>query len=113
MGNAYKDINTEVEQLKRRIYIYVKWKQVGPLPMNLHSTKQWEELLTESINDLTRINRMVDKFNFIVPVLGQQKTHYQVQKIIVQAIVLQDNPVVISEHKDDQPATGNIKAGLI
>ena len=109
MGNAYKDINTEVEQLKRRIY--VKWKQVDPLPMNLHNTKQWEELLTESINDLTRINRMVDKFNFIVPVLGQQKTHYQLQKIIVQ--VLQDNPVIISDHKDDQPATGNIKAGLI
>ena len=109
MGNAYRDINTEIEQLKRRIY--VKWKQVGPLPMNLHSTKQWEELLTESINYLTRINRIVDKFNLIVPVLGQQKTHYQLQNIIV--LVLQDNPVVISDHKDDQPATGNIKAGLI
>ena len=98
-----KDINTEVEQLRKRIC--VKWKQIGPLPMNLHNTKQWEELLTESMNDLTRINRMVDKFNLIVPVLGQQKTHYQLQKIIVQ--ILKDNPVVISDHRDDQPAVGN------
>ena len=57
------------------------------------------------MNDLTRINRMVDKFNLIVPVLDQQKTHYQLQKIIVQ--VLKDNPVVISDHRDNQPAMGN------
>lgn len=100
-----KDINTEVEQLKRRICI--KWKQVGPLPMNLHNTRQWEDLLKESTNDLIRLNKMVDKFNLIVPVLGQQKTHYQLQKIIVQ--VLQDNPILVSDYRDDydQPQTNN------
>ena len=99
-----KDVNTEVAWNNLEGGYCVKWKQVCPLPMNLHNTKQWEELLTESMNDLTRINTLVDKFNLIVPVYGQQKTHYQFQKIIVQ---LQDNPMVFSNHRDNQPAMGN------
>lgn len=92
-----KDINTEVDQLKKRMCS--KWNQAGPFPMNLHNTRQWEEFLLECENELTVINKMVDKFNLIVPVLGQQKTHYQLQKIIAQ--VLKDNPIVINDQKDN------------
>lgn len=100
-----KDINTEVEQLKSRMC--TKWNKVGPLPMDLRNTRQWEEFLSECEEDLIRINKMVDKFNLIVPVLDQQKTHYQLQKIIIQ--VLKDNPIFISDYKDssDMPTAVN------
>lgn len=91
-----KDINTEMEVLKRRMCS--KWNQLGPLPMNLHNTRQWEKFLSECEDELTRINKMVDKFNLIVPALGQQKTHYQLQKITVQ--VINDNPIFISDDSD-------------
>lgn len=100
-----KDINTEVEQLKRRMR--TKWNQVGPLPMNLPNTRQWEEFLSECKDDLVGINKMVDKFNLIVPALGQQKIHYQLQKMAAQ--VLKDNPIFISDCKDssDMSATAD------
>ena len=92
-----KDINTEVKQFKRRIY--AKWNRIGPFPMSLHNTRQWEAFLSECEIGLAQINKMVDKFNLIVPVLDQQKTHYQLQKIVVQ--VLTDNPINISEQNND------------
>lgn len=91
-----KDIIIEVEQLKRRICS--KWNQVGPFPMNIHNTKQWEEFLKECEEELIQINKKVEKLNLIVPVLGQQKTHYQLQKIVFQ--VLKDNPICIVDQKD-------------
>ena len=92
-----KDINTEVKHFKRRIC--VKWNRVGPFPMSLHNTRQWETFLSECEIELAQINKMVDKFNLIVPVLDQQKTHYQLKKIVVQ--VLTDNPINISNQNND------------
>ena len=92
-----KDINTAVEQFKKRIYAI--WNRVGPLPMNLHNTRQWEDFLSECEVELAQINKMVDKFNLIVPILDQQKTHYQLQKIVVQ--MLEDNPINISDQNND------------
>jgi len=92
-----KDIDTEVKQLKQRICS--KWAQVGPFPMNLHNTKQWEEFLKECKDELAQINKMVDKFNLIVPILDQQKIHYQLQRIIAQ--VIKDNSILINEQKDN------------
>ena len=95
-----KDINTAVEQFKKRIYAI--WNRVGPLPMNLHNTRQWEAFLSECEVELAQINKMVDKFNLIVPILDQQKTHYQLQKIVVQ--MLEDNPINISDQNNDTDA---------
>ena len=92
-----KDINAEVERFKRRIC--TKWNQVGPFPMNLHNTRKWEAFLSECEVELAQINKMVDRFNLIVPVLDQQKTHYQLQKIVVN--VLTDNPINISDQKNN------------
>ena len=92
-----KDISTEVEHFKRRIR--TSWNQVGPFPMSLCNTKQWEVFLSECKVELAQINKMVDKLNLIVPVLDQQKTHYQLQKIVFQ--VVKDNPISVSDQKDN------------
>jgi len=91
-----KDISMQVDQLRN--LICSKWEQLGPLPMDLHSTKKWEEFLVECECDLVLINKMVNKFNLIVPILNQQKTHYQLHRLISQ--VLSDNPIP-SGHKND------------
>ena len=92
-----KDINTQVNQLRKKICM--KWKQLGPLPMDLYNTKKWNEFLAECECDLVLVNKMVDKFNLIVPILNQQKIHYQLQRLVSQ--VLTDNPVPIEHDPDD------------
>ena len=96
-----KDITTQVNQLRNKIC--VKWTQLGPLPMDLHKARKWEELLDEYKCDLISVNKMVDKFNLIVPILNQQKTHYHLQRIVSQ--VLTDNPVPIGREEDSDTLT--------
>ena len=48
----------------------IKWIQVGSLLMDLYNIG---EVIMESVNDFIEFNKMVEKFNLIVPVLSQQK----------------------------------------
>jgi len=98
-----KDISAQVNQLRSKIC--TKWKQLVPLPMDLHNTKKWEEFLAECECDLVTVNKMVNKFNLIVPILNQQKTHYQLHRLVSQ--VLSDNPVP-SGCKNDAASLSNI-----
>lgn len=55
-------------------------RKLGPSPLTLSATAQWNNSLKEFDDKLCLVNKKIDKFNIIVPILNKQKVHVNFQK---------------------------------
>ncbi|XP_006886851.1 PREDICTED: dnaJ homolog subfamily C member 28-like [Elephantulus edwardii] len=77
-----KEIRDTIEQLREAIL--VSRKKLGN-PMTATEQKQWNQVCEQFQEDIRKLNKRIDDFNLIVPLLTRQKVHFNAQKEIIKA----------------------------
>lgn len=55
-------------------------------PMTAKEQSQWEELCASAQEDLAKLNKMVDNYNLIVPMLNMQMVHFSLSREVDRAV---------------------------
>ncbi|XP_059576702.1 dnaJ homolog subfamily C member 28 [Alligator mississippiensis] len=77
-----KEIRETIEQLRRGIL--ASRKKLGE-PMTLCRQKQWDHICEQFIEDIKKLNKRINDFNLIVPILSRQMVHFSADKEIARA----------------------------
>ncbi|XP_059542336.1 dnaJ homolog subfamily C member 28 [Myotis daubentonii] len=77
-----KEIKGTIDQLRESIV--VSRKKLGN-PMTPTEQKQWNQVCEQFQEDIRKLNKRVNDFNLIVPLLTRQKVHFDAQKEIARA----------------------------
>ncbi|NXG47466.1 DJC28 protein, partial [Psilopogon haemacephalus] len=77
-----KEIRETIEGLRKNI-VASRSKLGGP--MSPHRQKQWNRICEQFIEDIRKLNKRVDSFNLVVPLLSRQMMHFSADKEIVRA----------------------------
>uniref|UniRef100_A0A2M4BSD3 Putative molecular chaperone dnaj superfamily n=1 Tax=Anopheles marajoara TaxID=58244 RepID=A0A2M4BSD3_9DIPT len=83
--------------------------KLGPAPLSGREEQQWEKLLEEYRTDESRINKMIDKFNLIVPMLNKQMVRLNLDRIAAE--ILANGPVANVTTSNRTQATPNGSVG--
>ncbi|XP_049279560.1 dnaJ homolog subfamily C member 28 [Anopheles funestus] len=98
----HKDIRQAVEMLKedlRRVR-----SKLGPVPLSVQEDQQWQKWIEQQQDEATKINKMIDKFNLIVPMMNKQMVRLNLERIGTD--VLENGPHRVGP-QDDRPS--NVK----
>ncbi|KAM6224031.1 dnaJ homolog subfamily C member 28 [Rhynchocyon petersi] len=82
-----KEIKDTIEQLRGEIL--VSRKKLGS-PLTPAKQKQWNQICEQFQENIKKLNKRIDDFNLIVPLLTRQKVHFNAQKEIVKAQKIYD-----------------------
>uniref|UniRef100_A0A182LSB4 J domain-containing protein n=1 Tax=Anopheles culicifacies TaxID=139723 RepID=A0A182LSB4_9DIPT len=75
----HKDIRQAVETLKEDLgRLRAK---LGPVPLSGQEERQWEKWIEQQQEEATKINKMIDKFNLIVPMMNKQMVQLNLERI--------------------------------
>lgn len=74
-----KEINSDINDLKE--ILMDKRSYFSELPLNESETEEWEHFIESQENRTIEINRKIDKYNLLVPILQQQMCRVQIRKI--------------------------------
>ncbi|NWI71008.1 DJC28 protein, partial [Todus mexicanus] len=77
-----KEIRETIEQLRKSMV--TSRSKLGE-PMTPFRQKQWNRICEQFIEDIRKLNRRVDSFNLVVPLLSRQMVHFNAEKEIVRA----------------------------
>ncbi|XP_010288792.1 PREDICTED: dnaJ homolog subfamily C member 28 [Phaethon lepturus] len=77
-----KEIRETIEQLRKSI-VASRSKLAGP--MTPYRQKQWNRICEQFIEDIRKLNKRIDNFNLVVPILSRQMVHFNADKEIVRA----------------------------
>lgn len=77
-----KEIRETIERL--RSSIVVARRKLGE-PMTLSEQKQWGRICEQFAEDIRKLNKRVDNFNLVVPILSRQMVHFSTDKEILRA----------------------------
>ena len=79
-----KEIRQDVYHLRESLLI--ARKKLGPSPLAMQADNQWNHILREFENKLCFVNKKIDKFNMIVPILNKQKVHVNFDREVNRAL---------------------------
>ncbi|XP_069748448.1 dnaJ homolog subfamily C member 28 [Narcine bancroftii] len=96
-----KEIKQTIEKLRNDMMSYRK-KLGGPLTLN--TQKQWNLNREQFRNDIKQLNRTVDTFNLIVPLLNRQMLHFDADKEL--AALLKKYDALMDANKGTIKITG-------
>ncbi|XP_059194922.1 dnaJ homolog subfamily C member 28 [Centropristis striata] len=77
-----RDIKETTAQIRNRLLV---GRARLSDPMTPKERGQWEQLVTSVEEDLVKLNKMVDNYNLIVPMLNMQMVHYSMSREIDRA----------------------------
>ncbi|XP_003462268.1 dnaJ homolog subfamily C member 28 [Cavia porcellus] len=77
-----KEISDTIEQLRQTIL--ESRKKLGN-PMTPADQRQWKEVCEQFEENIRKLNKRINDFNLIVPILTRQKVHFDAQKEIIRA----------------------------
>lgn len=105
-----KEIRQDIE-LFREGLLFRRMK-LGPSPLALQATVQWNHDVKEFEQKMRLINKKIDKFNMIVPILNKQKVHFNFEKEVNKTVESfgYGSSAEDSEVELDSSATENNKA---
>uniref|UniRef100_A0A182IQM5 Uncharacterized protein n=1 Tax=Anopheles atroparvus TaxID=41427 RepID=A0A182IQM5_ANOAO len=75
----HKDIREAIGVLRENLQR--ERVKLGPVPLNVHEEQQWEKVLAKQLEAVTRVNKMIDKFNLIVPMLNKQMIRLNLERM--------------------------------
>nr|XP_017515332.2 dnaJ homolog subfamily C member 28 [Manis javanica]XP_017515334.2 dnaJ homolog subfamily C member 28 [Manis javanica] len=101
-----KEIKDTIDQLREAIL--VSRKKFGS-PMTPTEQKQWNQVCEQFEENIRKLNKRVNDFNLIVPLLTKQKVHFDAQKEIAKAQEIHETLVKTKEVTDKNP--NNIDQG--
>lgn len=74
-----KEINTDVDDLKK--ILMDKRSYFGESPLTESEAVQWDNVVQSQEQRLVEINKKIDKYNLLVPILQQQMCRVQLHRI--------------------------------
>ncbi|NXP27152.1 DJC28 protein, partial [Scytalopus superciliaris] len=77
-----KEIRQTIEQLRKSVV--ASRRKLGE-PMTPSEQKQWSQICEQFMEDIRKLNKRVDNFNLVVPILSRQMVHFSPEKEIVRA----------------------------
>ncbi|XP_059696186.1 dnaJ homolog subfamily C member 28 [Haemorhous mexicanus] len=77
-----KEIRETIERLRKSIV--ASRRKLGE-PMTLSEQKQWGRVCEQFAEDIRKLNKRVDNFNLVVPILSRQMVHFSTDKEILRA----------------------------
>ncbi|KAM8817364.1 dnaJ homolog subfamily C member 28 [Rhynchonycteris naso] len=97
-----KEIKDTIDQLRETIL--VSRKKLGN-PMTPTQQKQWNQVCEQFQENIRKLNKRVNDFNLIVPLLTRQKVHFDAQKEIAKAQEMYETFIKTKEVTDKNPNT--------
>lgn len=101
-----KEIKDTIDQLREAIL--ASRKKLGN-PMTPTEQKQWTQVCEQFQENIKKLNKRINDFNLIVPLLTWQKVHFDAQKEIARAQEVYETLVRAEEVTDKNP--NNIDQG--
>ncbi|XP_053420544.1 dnaJ homolog subfamily C member 28 [Nycticebus coucang] len=95
-----KEIKDTIEQLREAIL--VSRKKLGN-PMTPVEQKQWDRICEQFQENIRTLNKRINDFNLIVPILTRQKVHFDAQKEIIRAQKIYETLIKPKEISDKSP----------
>ncbi|XP_008065128.2 dnaJ homolog subfamily C member 28 [Carlito syrichta] len=95
-----KEIKDTIEQLRKAIL--VSRKNLGN-PMTPAKQKQWNQVCEQFQENIRKLNKRINDFNLIVPILTQQKVHFDAQKEIIKAQKTYETLIKTNKVADKNP----------
>ncbi|XP_036098508.1 dnaJ homolog subfamily C member 28 isoform X2 [Molossus molossus] len=92
-----KEIKDTIDQLREAIL--VSRKKLGN-PMTPTEQKQWDHICEEFQEDIRKLNKRINDFNLVVPLLTRQKVHFDAQKEIARAQEIYETLIKTKEVTD-------------
>ncbi|XP_053161018.1 dnaJ homolog subfamily C member 28 [Hemicordylus capensis] len=77
-----KEIRETIEQLRNDMV--ASRNKLGD-PMTPHKEKQWNEVCEQFIKNIKMLNKRINDFNLVVPILSRQMVHFNADKEITRA----------------------------
>ncbi|XP_009872682.1 PREDICTED: dnaJ homolog subfamily C member 28 [Apaloderma vittatum] len=77
-----KEIRETIERLRKGIV--ASRSKLGE-PMTPYRQKQWNRICEQFVEDIRKLNKRIDNFNLVVPILSRQMVHFSADKEIVRA----------------------------
>lgn len=113
-----KEIKDTIEQLREAIL--ASRKKLGN-PMTPAEQKQWNQVCEQFQENIRKLNKRVNDFNLIVPILTRQKVHFDAQKEIIRTQKIYETLIKTKEDADKSPNDINqvedkapgVKTGLL
>lgn len=106
-----KEIRADIDDLIRILTDYRAY--LGRIPLTKSDENEWATILRNQEGRTSEINKKIDKFNLIVPILQQQMCHIRLDRIADK--VLNSEPIQIQKVKiqtDTDSKTGEHKTFL-
>ncbi|XP_075398466.1 dnaJ homolog subfamily C member 28 isoform X2 [Tenrec ecaudatus] len=98
-----KEIKDTIEQLREAIL--ASRRKLGH-PMTPNEQKQWDQVCEQFQENIRKLNKRIDDFNLIVPLLTRQKVHFNVQKEIARAQKIYETLTEAREATDNSSLIG-------
>ncbi len=84
-----KEINSDIDDLKK--LLMDKRSYFSELPLTESEVGQWENVIQSQETRLIDINKKIDKYNLLVPILKQQMCRVQMDKISEKVLSCKPN----------------------
>lgn len=95
-----KEIKDTIEELREAIL--ASRKKLGS-PMSPTEQKQWNQVCEQFQENVRKLNKRINDFNLIVPLLTRQKVHFDAQKEIARAQETYETLLKTKEITDKNP----------
>lgn len=73
-----KEIREEIDKFRQELA--TERANFGPLPLNEYDLVEWEYTIQKFTKDIIAINKKIDKFNLVVPILNKQMTQIELKR---------------------------------
>ncbi|NWX33701.1 DJC28 protein, partial [Notiomystis cincta] len=111
-----KEIRETIERLRRSLV--AARRKIGE-PMTLSEQKQWGRICEQFEEDVRKLNKRVDDFNLVVPILSRQMVHFSADKEILraqttyEAVLEKVSDSDMKENKGEEGKTFGWKSSLL
>ncbi|KAM5281643.1 dnaJ homolog subfamily C member 28 [Ctenodactylus gundi] len=95
-----KEINDTIEQLREAML--GSRKKLGN-PMTPPEERQWNQVCEQFQENIRKLNKRINDFNLIVPILTRQKVHFNAQKEIIRVQKIYETFIKTKEFEDRSP----------
>jgi len=98
----FKDIERGCEQIKD--VLLKKHVDLGPQPWTKNQLSEWERTLCSlKTSEVLNLNKSIDKYNLVVPMLRGQMFHFQLEKEVKKVIENFKKGKVREKKSESQP----------
>ena len=105
-----KEIRRDIKLLRNTLM--AKRKQLGPQPFTKDNSLRWKRLVQECDDKVAMINRNIDKFNMIVPILNKQKIQMRREREIKRMLEEFGYGQANEEFEDERESARQQKEGV-